>query len=57
MLGHSFVKFLVKRFGVAVILRLYDKQANGVGAIEDDFGAVTGADLASMRNDWLKRLG
>ena len=57
VLGHSFVSFLVKRFGVAVIVRLYDKQANGVGAIEDDFRAVTGADLASLRNDWLKMLG
>ena len=54
VLGHSFVNFLVKRFGVAVMVRLCDKQANGVGAIEDDFRAVTGADLASMRNDWLK---
>ncbi len=57
VLGHSFVNFLVRRFRMATIVRLYDKQANGVGAIEDDFRSVTGADLASVRNDWLKRLG
>ena len=42
---------------MAAIVRLYDKQANGVGAIEDDFRPVTGADLASVRHDWLKTLG
>ena len=57
VLGHSFVNFLVRRFGKATIVRLYDKQANGVGAIEDDFRSVTGADLASVRYDWLKTLG
>ena len=56
VLGHSFVNYLVGRFGRLATLRLSEQQANGVAAIEDDFRVVYGVDLVTVRRDWLTEL-
>jgi hypothetical protein len=41
VLGHSFVKFLVERFGLDTVVRPYDAHVNGVGSIEEDVRHAT----------------
>jgi hypothetical protein len=56
VLGHSLVKFMIQRAGVPAMARLYEEHFDGTRSIEDDVKRVTGKQLASWREEWLRFL-
>jgi len=56
VLGHSLVKFMIRRAGVSAMARLYEEHFDGTRSIEDDVKRVTRKELSQWREEWLRFL-
>jgi hypothetical protein len=55
VLSQSLVKHMVRRAGIATMVRLYEEHLE-TRSIEDDVKRVTGTDLEEWRRDWLEAI-